>query len=177
MWPGLGKGCSLLPSLSWEVFSWEMQRYHMNWLGGSGAGLSSLTFSLEITVETAGVLVLDCCCPGDSLLLRWFLSFTASPFCGWASAHKSSCLNGTFSTSSLTGKGTSPEGVSPRCLWKPGCHCPALLSSAGALGFFAAFQLHKWCPTPTAPVTALELLLHLYYHAGCAHLCCSSLLL
>lgn len=36
-----GKECSLLLSLSWGAFSWELQRYQEILAGGWGAGLSS----------------------------------------------------------------------------------------------------------------------------------------
>lgn len=67
------------------------------WLGVKGLG-SALSGTGGETV-----VLLVCLCRDDSLLLWSFLSFTASPYCGRASAHKSGPWTGTLNISRVLG--------------------------------------------------------------------------
>lgn len=60
----------MLLSLSWRAFSWEVQRFQP---GDEGLPMAlTRSLALGIRMGTSGALVLDCCCPDNSLPLRSF---------------------------------------------------------------------------------------------------------
>lgn len=181
MWPGWGKGCSLLLSVRWGFFSWEMQRYCENWLGVRGWAQLSHSLSQDWSGDScgfgAGLLF-----PGEFVASAEFFVLHCFSFLWVSLCLQEQLLKWDLFNTRPQWEGEpdpSPEGVSPGCLWKPGFRCPAAMFSASASGFFATLLPYNWCPP--GPPQLLSLLQSfsctLFCHPRCACLCCSNLLL